>query len=378
MEQENAEKISIEAGVPNYYRKAEIKYSKFGVEDFDFGFYNKTKFGGLENDIQNSYCNSMIQLMFFIWPLREFARGHIRSSCLREPCLMCELGFIFRILESSKGVNCQASNFLRALSQIKQVTALGLIEPENITAESNISYGRLIQTFCRFFLEQIHQDAILTSHIYEGDKIIQQLFSIPLRSVSQCPESHRLEREISPFLIDLSYPKEISTKSQSNSFTQILEKSINKEIVTRAWCAECGKYQMTTQKKCLLKYPNFIFLNANIVSELELNLWINENSKTPWLPEKFTVDLKNDKLVIVDSRDPKYDETNLPVYELRASVAEIKISKGPGHLVTHANVSTDPKSPDWHFFNDFCALTLPEEHRIFQKWKVMIFNRFLP
>ena len=206
---DSQDQITMDAGIPHYYRKAEIKYSKFGVEDFDFGFYNKTKFGGLENDIQNSYCNSMIQLMFFIWPLREFARGHIRSVCLREPCLMCELGFIFRILESSKGVNCQASNFLRALSQIKQVTALGLIEPEIITTDSNISYGRLIQTFCRFFLEQIHQDAILTSHIFEGDKIIQKLFSIRLRSVSECPDAHRLVREITPFLIDLNYPSDV-------------------------------------------------------------------------------------------------------------------------------------------------------------------------
>ena len=186
----------------------------------------------------------MIQLMFFIWPLREFARGHIRSSCLREPCLMCELGFIFRILESSKGVNCQASNFLRALSHIKQVTALGLIEPENITVESNISYGRLIQTFCRFFLEQIHQDSILTSHIYEGDKIIQQLFSIPLRSVSECPDMHRQDREISPFLIDLCYPKDVYsinpvvTKEQSlyvcPNFRKKYQQRINNKGMVRS------------------------------------------------------------------------------------------------------------------------------------------------
>jgi hypothetical protein len=27
-----------EGGVPNYYKEVEIKYSKFGVEDFDFGY----------------------------------------------------------------------------------------------------------------------------------------------------------------------------------------------------------------------------------------------------------------------------------------------------------------------------------------------------
>jgi len=42
-EDEEAEKVvgrfeGGEGGVPNYYKAVEIKYSKFGVDDFDFGF----------------------------------------------------------------------------------------------------------------------------------------------------------------------------------------------------------------------------------------------------------------------------------------------------------------------------------------------------
>lgn len=90
------------------------------MEDFDFGFYNKTEYAGLETDIQNSYCNSLLQMLFFIWPLRELAKTHIRASCFRDPCLTCELGFLFRMLEGANGVNCQASNFLRAFGLIRQ------------------------------------------------------------------------------------------------------------------------------------------------------------------------------------------------------------------------------------------------------------------
>ena len=33
-----------------------------GIETFDFGHYNDTKFAGLEIHIPNAYCNSMLQV----------------------------------------------------------------------------------------------------------------------------------------------------------------------------------------------------------------------------------------------------------------------------------------------------------------------------
>lgn len=105
---------------PSHYRQVEIEYSKFGVEDFDFGFYNKTEFGGLETHIANSYCNAMLQVLFHSRPMREICKGHMRLNCLKEYCLACELGFLFRMLEDARGLNCQATNFLRAFRTIPQ------------------------------------------------------------------------------------------------------------------------------------------------------------------------------------------------------------------------------------------------------------------
>jgi hypothetical protein len=44
---------------------------------------------------------------------------------------------------------------------------------------------------------------------------------------------------------------------------------------------------MTTQTKKLIKMPNFMYINSNISSEADLNIWIGDgNVKSTWLPSK--------------------------------------------------------------------------------------------
>lgn len=78
-------------------------------------FYNKTEFSGLETHILNSYTNAVVQVMHYLRPIRQLAKAHITVNCPHEHCLLCELGFISRMLEDAQGTNCQASNFCKTV-----------------------------------------------------------------------------------------------------------------------------------------------------------------------------------------------------------------------------------------------------------------------
>ncbi|KAL7325020.1 poly(A)-specific ribonuclease [Mucor circinelloides] len=298
--------------MPRYYQRVEIQYSKFGVDDFDFGYFNATQYGGLETHIRNSYCNSFLQVLFFIKPLRHIAKSHIKTTCPKDNCLLCELGFLFRMLEDSKGQNCQATNFLRAFSTIPQASALGLFEPE--TPNRNLSFSTLMQNFTRFIMEQIHQESNVPSanpliskalvrnitamddddgdDDSNGDKIntvplevpstMQQLFGLQTLSSSKCGScQEQVSRITYPFVVDMLYPKKNDRKSRKRSFTSILKASMYRENQTKAWCTHCHQYQPTTTKKIICGLPGVMLINSGASNSEEALIWRQNGPNAP-------------------------------------------------------------------------------------------------
>ncbi|XP_077977957.1 PAN2-PAN3 deadenylation complex catalytic subunit PAN2-like [Glandiceps talaboti] len=286
--------------VPKKYRRVEIKYSKLGVEDFDFKHYNKTNFAGLETHIPNAYCNSMLQVLYFVEPLRCALESHL---CSKEFCLACELGFLFHMLDLSKGHNCQATNFLRAFRTIPEASALGLIlgDAEESTGKGNLR--RLIQNWNRFVLQQIEQDTMeqdesalalpatmLRSSFGGSTSIATKLFQTNAENISKCKCGKESVRNGATLLFNMNYP-DISPSGPNKppkqySFASVVKNSMSFEQTMQAWCDNCEKYQPTVQTKSLKCLPDVLVINCQIETTKDLEFWRIQQEFVGMIEEK--------------------------------------------------------------------------------------------
>uniref|UniRef100_A0A8C6V6P3 PAN2-PAN3 deadenylation complex catalytic subunit PAN2 n=1 Tax=Naja naja TaxID=35670 RepID=A0A8C6V6P3_NAJNA len=382
--------------VAKKYRKVTIKYSKLGLEDFDFKHYNKTLFAGLEPHIPNAYCNCMIQVLYFLESVRCLVQNHL---CQKEFCLSCELGFLFHMLDLSRGDPCQGSNFLRAFRTIPEAAALGLILADSDEATGKVNLGRLIQSWNRFILTQLHQETqeqegpqayrgIGSSNFgSSGDSVIGQLFSCEVENCSMCRCGKETVRVSSTLLFTLSYPENNgirSNKIMDYEFAQILKRSICLEQNTQAWCENCEKYQPTVQTRNIRCLPDVLVINCEVNSSKEAEFWkvqaenelgmaeggqsytSIEELKNIWIPYSIKMKLSKNKELEVYNWDESSelamleDQESTYVYDLMATVVHILDSRTGGSLVGHIKVGETYHQrkegvthQQWYLFNDF-------------------------
>ncbi|XP_044730900.1 PAN2-PAN3 deadenylation complex catalytic subunit PAN2 isoform X2 [Chrysoperla carnea] len=321
--------------IPKRYRKIDVKYSKLGIEDFEQ--FNKTGLPGLEATLPNSYCNPMIQVLYYIEPVRVALLTH---TCNKEFCLSCELGFLFHMLDTSAGTPCQPGNFLRAFRTVPEASALGLIlsdmHPE---AKLKTDLVRLIQSWNRFILHQMHYELLetrkrkieeqqrlaaretkpfvyketdfpsilgvqtsrrLRNHGHASAKTnedddtaddskdsdncsgskrdeetaISQLFGTKQLHINRCLKcDHELTKESILLVCNLIYPIASEINENNASFIDLLSRSLTPEQTTPAWCDKCARFTPTNQSRHLQSLPQVLSLNCGLENPSDKQFW---------------------------------------------------------------------------------------------------------
>ncbi|KAH9484202.1 PAN2-PAN3 deadenylation complex catalytic subunit PAN2 [Psilocybe cubensis] len=367
--------------VPRIYRRVEIEYSKFGIEDFDFGFYNKTPYSGLETHILHSYTNSVIQVMHYIRPIRELAKGHTTINCPEEHCLLCEQGFISRMLEDAHGTNCQASNFCKTVGFLAQGS--NAIELMDYGREgTDVDYAQKIQTFHRFLIDHMKSEAnIQPQNIsmypygipsqYPSISPISQILGIAGQNVIMCSTCKGIRERIHAIhIVDMVYPKKVKTLSGrptvSYSFTSILRSSLFRQITHKATCQLCKQFSSFVSRRSISsrQLPPILAINASVYNDDSLGFWQDYRNSTFLQPQ-----------ISLRGQIGGIDDAEEAIYTLRALVVKITRKDRKSHLVAIVRVpeaeSNDASSP-WFLFNDFVVTNISQQEALsFQgQWKV--------
>ncbi|KAJ5724428.1 hypothetical protein N7493_006156 [Penicillium malachiteum] len=361
------------------YSNVEIKYSRFGVDDFDFRFYNKTQFSGLETHISNSFTNSLLQLFKFIPLFRNLALQHAAGSCIFEHCLLCELGYLFDMLEKANGQNCQATNLLKTFSSFREASNLGLLE-ENLT---NKSLSTAIQAVNRFFLTQIAHDFRTIQP--SSEELEQRLATIASESIRCMFCQNETVRPGNSLANELLYPNMDPNPNVKNSrrnpafkFSNILRASIERETTNRGWCNYCRRYQQVIIRKTIRRMPLVLMLNAAVANNAPCRrLW----STPGWLPDSIGIIIDNGQVMCFEGEDLRLrienNTSGLIVYDLVGLVSEIDVPEHQKpHLVSFVNVSISDREQQeqskWHLFNDFLVTEVDRDEalRFTQPWKL--------
>ncbi|KAJ5105410.1 hypothetical protein NUU61_002757 [Penicillium alfredii] len=355
------------------YSNVEIKYSRFGVDDFDFRFYNQTTFSGLETHIANSFTNSLLQLFKFIPLFRNLALQHAAGSCIFEQCLLCELGYLFDMLEKANGQNCQATNLLKTFSSFREASNLGLLE-ENLT---NKSLSTAIQAVNRFFLTQIaHDFRMIQPSAEDLDHCLATIASESIRCIFCQNETVRPGNSLANELIYPNIDIKHARRNPAFRFSNILRASIERETQNRGWCNYCRRYQQVIMRKTIHRMPLVLMLNAALTNPICRRLWTIPG----WLPEVVGILIDGGQVLCFEGEDLRFRlQNNTPgllVYDLVGVVSEIDIPEHQKpHLVSFINVSISAREAQeqsrWHLFNDFLVTELDRDEalRFTQPWK---------
>ena len=366
--------VALNSGPPVYYQPQKMAYSKFGVDDFDFRYFNQTLYSGLEIHIVNSYANPLLQVFRFTNVIRNLALHHTARDCKFENCMLCETGFVVDMLEKAQGQICQATNFFKALSKQPNAPKLEFLEEHT----SNTPLTVMMQNLNRFLLPTLDENFRRVAGSSGDLQLAAGTFGRAYSACTAC--SYEDSKDQIWYSHDLFYPPRTVKPPPRNvphDFSRLLKESVERHAHHRGWCMRCQGYKAIRSRRSLLRAPSVLMLNAAIHAPEAKTFW-----STPGiLPREIGIIVHDDQFFCYEGQGLQlhlqrriYDIT---VYELTGVVADVTATETQvPHLVSLINIGlSNPnltQRENWHLFNDFMVRPVSGQEALHfdPRWKL--------
>lgn len=322
--------------IPNCYHKLLIKYSRFGIEDFNFDVFNNTTFSGLENNLDNSYLNSILQIykyqsnfqnlvlrnLFKEW-LPNDSETVLTAKNFKGSSILNELGYLYDMLNKSNGKNFKISNFSEFLNSMAPPELLNF---DDLKSVDSSTLKQKILSFNQFFLNKLLDDFhIQNSFLAEFSKLCLIKF--------------------------------VNEQSQQLNLINLI-----------------NIYPVNIPNTNLIDYLNFSLTNILELPQV-LSINVNFNNKNfkslpdEWLPEYIYAEKSiNNTIVFINDGSNNNNQTSLSFkpfksFRLLGYVAEV--NNGPETSIGNHNLVSFVRIDDkWYLFNDFLVMEIDKSEVI--------------
>lgn len=419
--EDSSKPCSIPLAAPPCYNRMDIKYSKFGVEDFDFNYYNLSgdcRLSGLENHLDNSYINPLLQLYRYSPAFYNLVTGSLLSEWLpnstefittnnpQGSSVLLEMGYLFDMMSKAQGKNVKMTNFSQVLLENQAFIQQGLMNTNEGRNLPPRELRSLIINFNKFLLLQLQEDLqIQHPALHLPLEIFGIGYEIEIKGLGDCNVYDKLYNN--QLFLDLMTPppsngiqsKKFSSQNSTSASVQgvfgnmmpkfgntqpgtvnlpttggfTLASRKNHNLLTyleytlnQHRAMACHVHNMThdlEMRSSVVKLPPLLCINLDMDNK-EMKL-IHGFKK--WLVPEFYVNYSSsNKRVHLKPMVTQFNQDNIK-YELLGYVCEIHRSDGSGsNLVSFVKVNEK-----WFLFNDFLVIPIPDEEvfNLTYRWK---------
>ena len=380
---------------PPCYERLEIRYSRFGVDDFDFDYYNRSSgtLAGLENHLDNSYVNSLLQVYRFTPVFYNTVTHSLLNEYLPNDqqtlhrhahgsSVLNELAYLFDMMHNAGSRNVSVTNFSAVLNESSVARAHELLNTDDSRTLTGARLLRLLVTFNKFLVESVVSDFQT-----QFDVDVQDLTATHYRLEFTSPSGDLLSTQVgSQATLDLVTPPRhvLNRVGTGNASQRAHAGSLKKNITLvtylnyslnqlRVLPASGASSVPVEVKQSLLKVGPILLINLPWAdAEYEMI----KGYKSWLVPEFYAVKTADGGVVFKPV--VAHAIQHAAKYELQGFVCEVLV--GPASTSGHHNLVSFVRVGDqWFLFNDFLVMPMPEKEvfDLAPAWKIPLLLVFV-